>query len=71
MNVSMNLSDVREKDRERAEIEEATARFLKSRRKVTVVPTAKRNNYIHRALVLPGSIDHTRGQMGRQGNESE
>ena len=63
MSVSMNLHDCREKDRERAEIEAAIKRF---RGKVRKVPSTIRNNYVHRALVLPGSIDHTRGIMGRE-----
>jgi len=54
--ISMNLSEVRQKDRQRAEIAEAMARS-------TVTPTEAPANYravnFHRALVLPGSIDHS------------
>lgn len=53
--ISMNLSDVRQKDRDRAEIAAAMAR---SSIKPTQAPADYRAADFHRALVLPGSIDH-------------
>ena len=53
--ISMNLSDVRQKDRDRAEIAAAMAR---SNIKPTQAPADYRAADFHRALVLPGSIDH-------------
>jgi len=53
--ISMNLSDVRQKDRDRAEIAAAMAR---SGIKPTQAPADYRAADFHRALVLPGSIDH-------------
>lgn len=53
--ISMNLSDVRQKDRDRAEIAAAMAR---SGIKPTQATADYRAADFHRALVLPGSIDH-------------
>ena len=54
--ISMNLSEVRQKDRDRAEIAAAMAR---STIKPTQAPADYRAADFHRALVLPGSIDHS------------
>ena len=54
--ISMNLSEVRQKDAIRAEIAAAIAR---SNIQPTQAPADYRAVNFHRALVLPGSIDHS------------
>lgn len=54
--ISMNLHDCQQKDRDRAEIADAMAR---SKIKPTQAPADYRAVNFHRALVLPGSIDHS------------
>jgi len=54
--ISMNLNDCRQKDRDRAEIAAAMAR---SNIQPTQAPANYRAVNFHRALVLPGSIDHS------------
>ena len=54
--ISMNLSEVKIKDRDRAEIAAAMAR---SGIKPTQAPADYRAVDFHRALVLPGSINHS------------
>lgn len=53
--ISMNLNDCRQKDLDRAEIAAAMAR---SNIQPTQAPADYRAADFHRALVLPGSIDH-------------
>jgi hypothetical protein len=62
--ISMNLNDCRQKDRDRAEIAAAMAR---SNIKPTQAPADYRAADFHRALVLPGSIDH--GAEKRRGRK--
>lgn len=62
--ISPLQNEVALKDRERAEIEAATRRFL-AKNKVSKIPATVRNGHVHSALVLPGSIDHERGKRRR------